>query len=353
MTKVGFAGDGYPKLVFPSVVSTDSSTGQTLVGENVPTHQLPNDAIRNPFTHDSAWNFDDIKAIIHHLYNHLRIDPKNTPVLFSEPTMNHKENREQVLHFFFNELGIPRLLVSRQSELVLHAFWQRTGLVVELGHSASYCVPYFEGFIISPAIKKVGVTGKMILEAINNSIATKGHQIIDIYELPKYLSDIFYIANNFNLEVQFHERGLSIKDLTKNFKLTEGKEVPFAEERFKIPEILFQPKLYGLSVPSLTETIIQVLQACPVDVRKGVCRNLILSGGFAKMPGLDLRLKRELTEKLPPEYLIRINSHPRREWTTWIGADSLITKGLPEQFWHKSVESGMKSMEESPSEEDS
>jgi actin-related protein len=340
--KAGFAGDGYPKLVFPSIIVKDTVTHSYLVGKDVfNTTSVTNEKIY-PFPYEKDWNFADVHRIITYIYQELHVDPKITPVLFGEPTFNSAHNHDKLIELFFKEFQVPKLLIAKQSELILHAMFQRTGLVIDLGYATGYCVPYYEGFEITPAIRKFKITGKVILEKIQELISKSGTEVINDYDLSKKIDTLFYVANNFDIESQFFARGLSPADLIKPFSLAPDKTINIGEERFKIPELLFQPNLFNYTEQSLTTTVLQVLEACPLDVRKGICKNIILSGGLAKIPGLELRLKSELSKKLPADILIRINTHPKREWTSWIGGDSLITKGLAEQFWHNTKESAMK-----------
>ncbi|OLS22914.1 MAG: Bacterial actin-related protein [Candidatus Heimdallarchaeota archaeon LC_3] len=330
--KTGFAGDGYPKLVFPSLILKNNTTGNELVGKSA----IPFlDFSSQNWIFQDQWSEKNLEILFTHIFNNLKVNPSDLSILFAEPSDNSNENREKVKKILFEQFKVAGLLISKQSELILHAMWQRTGLVVDMGHSLSTCIPYFEGFEVEPAIKRTRIAGHILTHVLNNHISSTGYHPVNIYDLPKRMEGIFYIANNYDLEIKFHERGLASKDLAKPMLLNDEEQtLNIAEERFRIPEILFQPEIHGFNEPSIFDIVKESITSCPMDIRKPLTKNIIIAGGVAKLPGLELRLKSELTKYFPVDYFIRITSHPKREWTAWIGADSLVTKNIPlERFW--------------------
>jgi actin-related protein len=331
--KAGFAGDGFPKLIFPSIITKDPEHNTNVVGKLL---NIKSDLSSANWIFKDEWDEKKLEVLFEHIFSSLRTDSSLVSVLFAEPSVNSEENRQKVKKILFEKFNISKLLISKQSELILHAMWQRAGLVVDLGHSSTTCIPYYEGFEIAPAIRKTKIGGNTLMKVLNDYITSKGNNFESIYDLPKKMEDLFYIANNFDLEMKFHERGLASKDLAKKMELSDGKEMEFAEERFGIPEILFQPELKGFNEPSLIDIVKLSINSCPIDIRKQLTKNIIIAGGISKLPGLELRLKNEVTNYFPIDYFVRIISHPKREWTAWIGADTLVTKNIPlEQFWSK------------------
>lgn len=331
--KAGLAGDGFPKLILPSLVKKDLDRNITIIGKTTANEK---DSIPSEWIFQGEWDDNKVEAIFNYIFSKLKVEPSLTSILFAEPAINSERNREKIKKILFETFRVPQLLISKQSELILHAMWQRAGLVVDLGHSSSVCVPYYEGFEITPGIRKTKVAGNVIMESINEYIRTTGNSFVNIYDLPKKMEGLFYIANNFDLEMKFHERGLSSKDLAKKMEILGNKEIEIAEERFQIPEILFQPKMRKIKEPSLIDIVKESINSCPIDIRKELTKNIIIAGGTSKLPGLELRLKSEVTNHFPVDYFVRIISHPKREWTAWIGGDTLVTKNIPlEQFWSK------------------
>ena len=60
--------------------------------------------------------------------------------------------------------------------------------------------------------------------------------------------------------------------------------------RFQCPELLFKPELNGKSCKSLHALTWASIQACDIDIRKDLCKNIVLSGGSTMYEGLAERL---------------------------------------------------------------
>ena len=72
-------------------------------------------------------------------------------------------------------------------------------------------------------------------------------------------------------------------------------------ERFLGPEIFFHPEFANpdFTVP-ISETVDSVVQNCPIDVRRGLYKNIVLSGGSTMYSGLAERITKEMTALAPP-----------------------------------------------------
>ena len=51
-------------------------------------------------------------------------------------------------------------------------------------------------------------------------------------------------------------------------------------ERFRCPEVLFQPSFVGKEADGIHETTFQSIMKCDVDIRKDLYANVVLSGGI-------------------------------------------------------------------------
>lgn len=95
-------------------------------------------------------DWDGMEKIWHHIfYNELRVDPKDQPLLISEPPLNSKENREKTaevefikssdtLQVLFETFGVPSLCLKDRASLALASSGRVTGLVVLSGEVVSY-----------------------------------------------------------------------------------------------------------------------------------------------------------------------------------------------------------------------
>ena len=105
---------------------------------------------------------------------------------------------------------------------------------------------------------------------------------------------------------------------------------------FRCPEALFKPSLIGKEGPGIHELAYNSIMKCPVDVRRDMFFNIVLSGGSSMFPGLPDRLEREMLCLAEPAMRIKINAPEDRQNSAWIGgsiiaslstfSDSCITK---------------------------
>ena len=99
------------------------------------------------------------------------------------------------------------------------------------------------------------------------------------------------------------------------------------------PELLFKPSLSGLSCASLLELAWKSIDDSDEDVRRDLCRNIILSGGTTMYPGLAERLQSEITIMAPEGIEIKVIAQPSRKYDVWKGASTLCSISSFNSSW--------------------
>merc|ERR1712226_560029 len=66
-----------------------------------------------------------------------------------------------------------------------------------------------------------------------------------------------------------------------------GDLITLGDVRFVGPELLFQPSLFGLEGPGLTEAIIEALNKCNESHHEELLGNIVLGGGNTLFMGLE------------------------------------------------------------------
>lgn len=74
------------------------------------------------------------------------------------------------------------------------------------------------------------------------------------------------------------------------------RNITLEEARFKIPEGLFNPDLWGLDSPGIHHLVQKAIYATSVDVRKRIAENIYVSGGVTMLPGFVERLSKEVAK---------------------------------------------------------
>lgn len=80
------------------------------------------------------------------------------------------------------------------------------------------------------------------------------------------------------------------------------------EERFTVPEALFQPHVIGQDGVGLAELTYDVIQSTDMTIRRELRQHILLSGGTSMLPGIGTRLEKDLIQ-LILERIFKGNVH--------------------------------------------
>lgn len=98
-------------------------------------------------------------------------------------------------------------------------------------------------------------------------------------------------------------------------------------ERFRVPEIVFQPSLIGLDQSGIVEIVRDMLSRVDLQHRPLLTCDIFLTGGTNLLPGFKDRLYSDLRASLPAEHAtsVRIAQDPLLD--AWRGAAKWCTEG--------------------------
>lgn len=91
-------------------------------------------------------------------------------------------------------------------------------------------------------------------------------------------------------------------------------------ERFVVPELLFNPSDIGIREPGLADVVMQSLSTLPVGLWPGMLANIVVVGGNAKFENFVQRLQMELLQRVPDECVVRVARPENPIVSTWVGA---------------------------------
>ena len=111
------------------------------------------------------------------------------------------------------------------------------------------------------------------------------------------------------------------------FELPDGTKLQVGSERYRVPELLFNPGIgrYAAASP-LPKLICDTALECPLDMRKELFESVILTGGGSTIRGLELRLYNGIAELAPPVFKILkplVATREERRMGAWLG-DSIL-----------------------------
>jgi len=290
------------------------------------------------------------------IFKYLRAEPEDHYFLLTEPPLNTPENREYTAEIMFESFNVPGLYIAVQAVLALAASWTSrkvgertlTGTVIDSGDGVTHVIPVAEGYVIGSCIKHIPIAGRDITAFVQQLLRDREPQIPPnlSLETAKAVKERFsYVCPDIVKEFAKYDKEpkswikqYTIKDKRSQKPIT----IDVGYERFLGPEIFFHPEFANPDFQvSISETVDNVVQGCPIDVRRGLYKNIVLSGGSTMFKDFGKRLQRDvkkvvekrlkISEKLsggnlkPQPIDVNVITHPMQRYAVWFGGSMLAS----------------------------
>lgn len=369
-TKLGFAGNREPQFIIPSAIAIKESAniGQSgmrifkgvddldfYIGDEAV--EATGYACKYPIRHGIVEDWDLMERFWEQcIFKYLRAEPEDHYFLLTEPPLNPPENREYTAEIMFESFNVPGLYIAVQAVLALAASWASsstraktlTGVVVDSGDGVTHVIPVAEGYVIGSCIKHIPVAGRDITSFIQTLLRERevGIPPEQSLETAKAIKEKFcYVCPDIVKEFAKYDQ-----EPSKWMRKYEGRnninkqlfEVDVGYERFLGPEIFFHPEFANPDFPSpLADIVDNVIQNCPIDVRRPLYKNIVLSGGSTMFRDFNRRLQRDIkravdarlkiSEQLsegrikPKPMEVEVVSHHMQRFAVWFGGSMLAS----------------------------
>lgn len=341
--RVGFAGDDRPRSAFPSIVGRSKYAG-ICIGIDAKDAYVGDEAqakrglleLKYPIEHGIVTDWNDMEKIWDQaFYEVLRISPKEHPVLLTESPFNPTSNRERMAEIMFEKYELPAAYFSDPGSLTTYASGRTTGCMFNCGDGVSTVTPLYEGHLLHKGAIRVDLGGRDVTQNLATNLKANPwcSSLPDSAEM-EIVRDIKeklgYVALDFALESKLSQNN-SI--LGKDFRLPDGNVIVIGDERFRSPELLFQPSLVGMDTGGVHAKIFESIMSCDIDTRSDLFNNITITGGATLMHGFSARLTKELTALTPSNLRAKVVSRPERIYSVWIGGSILASLSTFQQMW--------------------
>lgn len=341
MCKAGFASEDAPRAVFPCIVGRPKHP-DVMVGMQQHDSYVGDAAlvrrgvlsIRYPIEHGIVTNWDDMEKIWHHtFYNELRIDPDQHPVMLTEAPLNPKANRERMTQLMFETFGVPAMYVSIQAILSLYSAGRTTGCIFDSGDGVSHIVPVYDGYCLPHAVARIDIAGRDLTDYMGKILTERGYSFFTTAEreiVREIKEEVAYVALDFDAEMQ---KSIDSSEVDTFYKLPDEQMITIGSERFRCPEVLFQPSMLGKECAGIHQQTFETIMKCDIDLRKDLFNNIVLSGGTTMYKGIAERMTKELNAITPAGMSVRVIAPPERKYSVWIGGSILTSLNTFQSNW--------------------
>ncbi|KAL0327319.1 UNVERIFIED_CONTAM: Actin-related protein 3 [Sesamum angustifolium] len=345
-TKMGFAGNVEPCFIVPTVVAVNesfvnqprprSTKGSNwlaqhsagvmadldfCIGEEALARSKSSSTynLSYPIKHGQVENWDAMERFWQQcIFNYLRCDPEDHYFLLTESPLTAPESREYTGEIMFETFNVPGLYIAVQPVLALAAGYttskcEMTGVVVDVGDGATHVVPVADGYVIGSSIKSIPISGKDVTRFIQQLMRERGEHVPpeDSFEVARKVKEMYCYT---------------CSDIVKVF---------------------FNPEIYSSDFTTpLPDGIDKCIQSAPIDTRRALYKNVVLSGGSTMFKDFHRRLQRDLKKIVDARVLasdarlggqqkaqpveVNVVSHPIQRYAVWFGGSVLAS--TPEFF---------------------
>ncbi|KAF2457830.1 actin family [Lineolata rhizophorae] len=238
-------------------------------------------------------------------------------------------------------------------------------LVIDSGYSHTTITPLLNGRPVQHAIRRLDIGGKLLTNYLKELISLRHYGMMDETHLVNEIKeDACFVTSNFSRDLERTWKGglrdhrevdtsmvvdYVLPDYTtrrrgfvrphdpshsaKMRRLGAGGPhdgpredvVPLGNERFVVPELLFNPADIGMQEAGIVGMVFESLSQIPPSLWQAMLGNVLIVGGNTKIQGFTDRFRRELREIAPSQYVVRVAVPDDPIKSSWLGGARLAS----------------------------
>lgn len=215
-----------------------------------------------------------------------------------------------------------------------------TGTVIDSGDGVTHVIPVAEGYVIGSSIKSIPIAGRDITYFVQSLLRDRGEPDSSLKTAQEIKEEYCYVCPDIVKEFARYDRDRS-RFARHVVSQPGGREVgvDVGYERFLAPEIFFNPEIYSSDFLTPLPVVVDgVIQQSPIDVRRGLYKNIVLSGGSTLYKDFGRRLQRDIKHLVDARIRasevrsggaksggleVQVISHKRQRHGPWFGGSLL------------------------------
>ena len=281
--------------------------------------------LSRPLEHGAVSDWSDAERLWRHALGSsgIRAESGRHPILVTERALTSRPHREALVTQLFEEQGAPAVAVAGQAPLALYGTSATTGLVVDAGEGCITAVPVYEGVSLPHATGRADIGGRDVTAQLMRLLRVRGLPLSSSAEA-ELAREIKEATSRVALDPRAAEaEAAEGKSAEGRYRLPDGRVLTVGAERFRAPELLFDPSVGGMEAPGVGVLAAGAVLRADVDTRSALLGGVLLCGGASKCPGFGARLLREMRGLSPKGSKIRIKAPKERELLPWVGGSIL------------------------------
>lgn len=171
-----------------------------------------------------------------------------------------------------------------------------TGTVIDSGDGVTHVIPVAEGYVIGSSIKSIPIAGRDLTYFVQSLLRDRGEPDSSLKTAQEIKEEHCYVCPDIVKEFSRFDRDPT-RFIQHPVLQPGGRKVTVdvGYERFLAPEIFFNPEIYSSDFLTPLPTVVDgVIQSSPIDVRRGLYKNIVLSGGSTLYKDFGRRLQRDI-----------------------------------------------------------
>uniref|UniRef100_A0A8D2GUD6 Actin-related protein 6 n=1 Tax=Urocitellus parryii TaxID=9999 RepID=A0A8D2GUD6_UROPR len=248
-----------------------------------------------PFQKGYLVNWDVQRQVWDYLFGKemYQVDFLDTNIIITEPYFNFTSIQESMNEILFEEYQFQAVLRVNAGALSAHRYFRDNPselccIIVDSGYSFTHIVPYCRSKKKKEAIIRINVGGKLLTNHLKEIISYRQLHVMDeTHVINQVKEDVCYVSQDFYRDMDIaklkgEENTVMIDYVLPDFstikkgfckpreemvlsgKYKSGEQIlRLANERFAVPEILFNPSDIGIQEMGIPEAIVYSIQNLP------------------------------------------------------------------------------------------